>query len=60
MPRNSESVVAMNRADDEFGGALVAYVMIGWPDDRSFPDRRTLQATADVRVKMTQKYKAEF
>ncbi len=50
MPRNSASVIAMDRADDEFGGALVVYLMVGWPADRSFPDRRTLQATADVHA----------
>jgi predicted RND superfamily exporter protein len=50
MPRDSASVVAMDRADDEFGGALVVYLMVGWPSDRPFPDRRTLQATEDVHA----------
>ncbi len=48
MPHHSASVLAMDRADAELGGALLAYMMVRWPDGTTFPDRRTLEAAADV------------
>lgn len=48
MPSQSDSVTAMDLADEEFGGALLAYMMVRWPEGMELPDRRTLEATADV------------
>ena len=48
MPAEAESVKAMDLADEEFGGAMLAYVMIRWPEGISFPDRQTLEATARI------------
>ncbi len=50
MPQKSSSVLAMDRADEEFGGALLAYVMVRWPEGTVFPDPRTMQATADIHA----------
>jgi len=48
MPRASDSVVAMERADAEFGGAMLAYVIVRWPESIEFPDRQILQVAADI------------
>ncbi len=50
MPHHSASVLAMDRADKELGGALLAYMMVRWPDGVEFPSRRTLQAASDVHA----------
>lgn len=48
MPRESASVTAMELADQEFGGALLAYMMVRWPEGTELTDRRTLEATEGV------------
>lgn len=50
IPDDSLSTVAMRRADDKLGGALVAYVVIDWPDDLEFPDRRITNVTAETQL----------
>ena len=50
MPHHSASVLAMDRADKELGGALVAYMMVRWPEGIEFPNRRTLEAASDVHA----------
>jgi predicted RND superfamily exporter protein len=50
MPYDSSSVLAMNQADRQFGGAMLAHMMIQWPEGRAFPDRQTLLAAADIHA----------
>lgn len=48
MPRHSDSVLAMERADAEFGGAMLAYMIVRWPESVQFPDREILQVAAEI------------
>lgn len=48
VPDNSISTIAMRKADEKLGGGLVAYVMVTWPQELSFPDPSISAATEQV------------
>ncbi len=50
IPDDSSSTMAMLRADEKLGGALVAYVVIEWPEELEFPDRRIAEATSKTQI----------
>jgi predicted RND superfamily exporter protein len=62
IPDDSSSVVAMQQADENIGGALAAYVMITWPEEESFPSQPILAATAQTQriLRNSTDFNAEF
>ncbi len=62
IPDDSSSTMAMRRADEKFGGGLLAYVMITWPEDLVFPDKAITRATSRTQRILADKpeYEAPF
>jgi predicted RND superfamily exporter protein len=50
IPQDAASTVAMGRADEKLGGALLAYVVIRWPDQLDFPNTRITAAAAKTQA----------
>ncbi len=50
IPEDSSSTTAMRRADEKLGGALLAYVVIRWPEELAFPDERIIDATSKTQL----------
>ena len=62
IPDQSDSVVASNLADERFGGALLAYVVVQWPESMEFPDAQILRATMAVHkvFRESEKFEGDF
>lgn len=49
IPDSSSSAMAMRRADEKMGGALLCYVVVRWPESRELPDATILKATSSAQ-----------
>ena len=50
IPDDAASTLAMGRADEKLGGALLAYVVIRWPDELDFPNKQITAAAAKTQA----------